>query len=306
MKSVPRGLAARSAHKWAEATASAVPQRLRPARTLSRGGGLVSSLSLHHNNLRLRLLSGKAGNRFEAPRAGAGDEARSTEQVLPIFPLSIVALPFSNVPLHIFEARYRVLFSTLLYGEEGIEEGLANSESEFAGSKTFGMCYVDKEGNISSVGGVLEIGEHKLLDDGRLYISTSCSKRFTVTTVVQEQPVLICNVEYLEDDLQVDEDPELQKLAGEVVDVFEKALALGMSLEGSELKEPPKPEQLTLPPTELSYWLASLFPQDPQEQQLMLQIDTTKERLMRLKEIFDATYNYHLARNSIKSALSDE
>jgi len=25
-----------------------------------------------------------------------------------------------------------------------------------------------------------------------------------------------------------------------------------------------------------------------------------------LKEIFEATYNYHVARNSIKSALSDE
>jgi len=38
----------------------------------------------------------------------------------------------------------------------------------------------------------------------------------------------------------------------------------------------------------------------------MLQIDTTRERLERLKEIFEATYNYHVARNSIKSALSDE
>ena len=31
----------------------------------------------------------------------------------------MVALPASDVPLQIFEARYRVLFSTLLAGEEG-------------------------------------------------------------------------------------------------------------------------------------------------------------------------------------------
>jgi len=245
--------------------------------------------------------------------SGSGEEGEGSDlavgetRTLPVFPLGMVPIPFANVPLHIFEARYRVLFSTLLYGESGIEEGLADPNSEFAGSKEFGMCYVDKEGNIASVGCLLNIGEHQLLDDGRLYIQNKATKRFQVTEVVEQKPVLICKVKFIEENsTEVDKDPETCELAKEVADIFQKALSLGSSLEGSssdaEAPTPPKPEQLNLPPTELSYWLATLFPQDPQEQQLMLQIIGSKARLERLKEIFEATYNYHLAKKSIKSA----
>ena len=97
---------------------------------------------------------------------GAGGDG--DVRTLPVFPLGVVPVPFQNVPLHIFEARYRVLFSTLLYGESDIDEGLADPESEFAGSKEFGMCYIDKEGNIASVGSLLNIGQHQKLDDGKL------------------------------------------------------------------------------------------------------------------------------------------
>jgi Lon protease-like protein len=38
---------------------------------------------------------------------------------LPLFPLNLVALPTIECPLQIFEARYRVLFTTLLAGSEG-------------------------------------------------------------------------------------------------------------------------------------------------------------------------------------------
>ena len=37
---------------------------------------------------------------------------------LPLFPLNLVAFPGADVPLHIFEARYRVLFNTLLDGAD--------------------------------------------------------------------------------------------------------------------------------------------------------------------------------------------
>jgi hypothetical protein len=39
--------------------------------------------------------------------------------------------------------RYRVLFNTLMAGEADIEDGLVQTESPFAGTKQFGMCYVD-------------------------------------------------------------------------------------------------------------------------------------------------------------------
>lgn len=226
-------------------------------------------------------------------------EKESERRRLPIFPLSIVALPFSQVPLHIFEARYRVLFSTLLAGEDGIEDDLANSESEFYGTKEFGMCFIDKQGNIAAVGSLLHIEQHNLLEDGRLYIENTAVKRFKVTEVIEQRPVLLCEVEFLEETGSND-DMQIQELADEVKDIFMKALSLGSTLEGAE--KPEKPEQLSLEPTQLSFWLASLFPQDPQEQQQLLQMNGTKDRLEREKDIFTATYNYHLARSSIKSA----
>lgn len=52
-------------------------------------------------------------------RAGEGLKPGGTRERLPIFPLGIVALPAADVPLQIFEARYRVLFSTLMAGAPG-------------------------------------------------------------------------------------------------------------------------------------------------------------------------------------------
>ncbi len=40
-----------------------------------------------------------------------------------------------------------------------VEEGLVQKESPFCGTKTFGMCFVDNEGRVASVGTVLEIQE---------------------------------------------------------------------------------------------------------------------------------------------------
>jgi len=36
-----------------------------------------------------------------------------------------------------------VLFNTLMDGESDIEDGLVQKESPFAGTRKFGMCYVD-------------------------------------------------------------------------------------------------------------------------------------------------------------------
>lgn len=39
--------------------------------------------------------------------------------------------------------RYRVLFNTLMDGAQDIEEGLVQKDSPYAGTRRFGMCYVD-------------------------------------------------------------------------------------------------------------------------------------------------------------------
>jgi hypothetical protein len=53
--------------------------------------------------------------------------------------------------------RYRVLFSTLLDGMDGVEEGLVVKDAEWCGSRRFGMCFVDRQGKMAGIGTTLEV-----------------------------------------------------------------------------------------------------------------------------------------------------
>lgn len=92
-----------------------------------------------------------------------------------------------------------MLFNTLLAGSPNIEDGLVQEESPFAGSKRFGMCYVSERG-MCAVGTTLEIQNHVINSDGRMYITNKGVEKFVVKKVVKETPVLICEVEVLQDD----------------------------------------------------------------------------------------------------------
>jgi ATP-dependent Lon protease len=52
-----------------------------------------------------------------------------------------------------------VLFNTLLDGADGVEEGLVQKDSPFCGTKRFGMCFLDGEGRLASIGTVLDVKE---------------------------------------------------------------------------------------------------------------------------------------------------
>ena len=60
-----------------------------------------------------------------------------------------------------------MLFSTLLAGAPGVDDGLVQEDSPFKGGRTFGMCFVDEKGRLSSVGTTLHIEEYVHEDDGR-------------------------------------------------------------------------------------------------------------------------------------------
>lgn len=50
------------------------------------------------------------------------------------------------------QARYRVLFSTLLAGEKDLEEGFVQEDSPFKGTRQFGLAFVNSQGGLSAVG----------------------------------------------------------------------------------------------------------------------------------------------------------
>ena len=228
------------------------------------------------------------------------------EDVLPIFPLGIVALPASQCPLHIFEARYRVLFSTLIANEaEGIDQGLVSPDKPWKGTRRFGMAYYDQQaGGLASVGTVLEIQEHSTMDDGRMLIENIGRERFKIVDVVEEKPVLVCKVEYLRDEEESESLPELQSLREDVSGLFKDVVRLSTKIKeipgaDADVLEPKELE--TLGPRDLSFWVASLFAGSPDNQQALLEEKSTEKRLSVEKELLENTLKYLSAQAALQS-----
>ena len=282
---------------------------------------------------------------------------------IPIFPLNMVAMPYAITPLHIFEARYRVMFSTILQGEPGVEEGLVDEDSPFAGSREFGMCLTTQQG-MATVGTTLRVEEFSHLPDGRLLVTNKGVERFKVLDVVRESPYVVCRVEVLEDedygmnevrnsltkaltdspavdgfdgpvssgeeagakkdgggsggDSDDDVIPQLelpgddwaeggvQHLSGEVSTLLKDTIRLTAKMNGSEEPElPPEFTQLELDPHRFSFWVASVF-SAPAEQQHILEMLSTSERLKREKDVLTSTLDYLKASTAIKGVFKDE
>ena len=115
--------------------------------------------------------------------------ADRTVRDFPLFPLGLVALPHELVPLHIFEERYRIMFSELL-----------EHEGEF------GIVWTTDDGP-RTVGCACEI-EQVLdqLEDGRLNVLTRGTRPFRIVERQPDMPYPAATVEFLEDkDEQIDE-----------------------------------------------------------------------------------------------------
>eukprot|EP00798_Chlamydomonas_sp_ICE-L_P024705 gene24705-10341_t len=196
--------------------------------------------------------------------------AAAVRTSMPIFPLSLVAFPSATVPLMIFEARYRVLFNTLLAGEPKVEEGLVNTDSPYVGTKRFGMCFIDG-GRMNSIGTILEIVDFAQLEDGRLFVTAKC-----------------------------------QELAMEVSDLLRNTIRLNQKMNNIQATEDQlEPEELAgLGPRELSYWMMSFFSDFNELQQKMLEENSIVKRLQKEKEVLTETVNYFAAQSALKSAFN--
>ena len=231
--------------------------------------------------------------------------ASSEPHLLPIFPLGIVALPAAQCPLHIFEARYRVLFSTLLDGDANIDQGLVSDDKPWKGTRRFGMAYYDQQaGGLASVGTVLEIREHSTMEDGRMLIENIGRERFKIKDVVEEKPILVCEVEYLDDEDSESEAGRVNEMRDEVAQLFRDVVKLSTKLKeisdvDPELLEPKELE--TLSSRDLSFWVASLFAGSPYNQQALLEENSSLKRLEVEKELLENTLKYLSAQSALQS-----
>ena len=206
---------------------------------------------------------------------------------LPLFPLpDVVLFPQQLLPLHIFESRYRMMLQTVL-------------ESD----KRFGVVRVDPETReMAEIGCCAEVLQHQTTEDGRSYIVTLGQQRFRVLNVTREAPFRSAMVSWIEDD-KVSHHEGLNDLRDTVRDALDDVVTLTAKLQGRDVT---LPEDLPDLPRELSFWIgAHLDHNAAQEQQSLLELTDTFERLQRQFDMLDNTRRQLAARTVLKDTFAN-
>ncbi|MBP2324060.1 Lon protease-like protein [Kibdelosporangium banguiense] len=115
-------------------------------------------------------------------------------ETLPLFPLQTVLLPGANLPLHIFEPRYRQLTVDLVKGV------VPDKRFGVAAIRTPLIEEVDKPDQLAAVGCSAILRQATRLGDGRYDIVTTGERRFRLLDLdATSAPYLIGTVEWIPD-----------------------------------------------------------------------------------------------------------
>ncbi|NJM39751.1 MAG: hypothetical protein HC853_02750 [Anaerolineae bacterium] len=126
---------------------------------------------------------------------------------LPLFPLNVVLFPNENLPLHIFEMRYRIM----------IQRCIENKEP-------FGVVLALSENHLAPVGTAALVTDVDRLPDGRMKINTVGTERFRIKDwVVGNDGYLIGTIVDYPFDLEM---PPTQELTQRVVRRMKRYLQL--------------------------------------------------------------------------------
>ena len=197
---------------------------------------------------------------------------------LPLFPLpDVVLFPQQLLPLHIFESRYRMLLQSVLETD-----------------KRFGIVRINPEtGEMAEIGCCAEVLQHQTTEDGRSYIVSLGQQRFRVLNITREAPFRSAMVSWMEDDSIVNSH-ELDDLSERVGTALKDVFSLTAKLQNREVEVPADIPDL---PRELSFWLgAHLDNRAAAEQQALLELTDTRQRLERQFEMLDHTRRQLAAR----------
>lgn len=200
---------------------------------------------------------------------------------LPLFPLpEIVLCPGAELPLHIFEKRYRLMIAELIQGDG-----------------TFGVINWNPFSRVSfAVGCAAKIVTVQKFPDGRFNILTRGQERFRVKAISSEKPYISALVEWFSDE---ENEQDLSLLAATVKDSLLNVIRLSSRLADKHVSFP---ADLPCDPVEISFWAASSFSGLAAEQQLMLEMTSTEARLLRQQELLGIICKNLVARVAIEDA----
>jgi ATP-dependent Lon protease len=172
---------------------------------------------------------------------------------IPLFPLNVVLLPGAELPLHIFEPRYRAMVKNCI--EEKSEFGMLLSLPK-------GLARVGCTAEIKAV--------MQRYVDGRMDILTAGRDPFRVVELFTDDPLLHGHVDYL-DDHETPANPRVQR---QLVELFEACHTLLFDDYPKNLE--------SAPAEDLSYLIAATLPMDLMWKQQILELRSEADRQERL------------------------
>jgi len=206
---------------------------------------------------------------------------------LPIFPLpEVVLFPNEVLPLHIFEARYRMMLKSVLETDSlfGVVKWDPNTKS------------------MANVGCCAHIIKHQTADDGRSNIITMGQQRFQILEIVRSTPFYSGIVSWIDDENSQNLQ-DLDSLRDSVIQALNDVVNLTSKLTNSQKI---LPDKLPNNPMELSFWIgAHLGGPVSDEQQRLLEERDTYIRLQREFEMLDHTRKQLAARTALKESFPD-
>lgn len=178
-------------------------------------------------------------------------------KLLPLFPLQLVVFPRTQVPLHIFEERYKLLVGETL-----------------AAAGEFGIVLAQGQGIVNAGCTVRIESVLTQYEDGRLDILTLGARRFEILDLNQDKPYLQGQVNFFEDDAS---DLVPASLRHEALAAFQAWV------ESSRVESAAEPDRAD---EQLSFQLAQSVP-DLSFQSMLLRDRSELHRLRRLIDYFE-------------------
>jgi Lon protease-like protein len=180
------------------------------------------------------------------------------EGLLPLFPLQVVLLPGGDLPLHIFEDRYKEMIAEVIRERSEFGVVLANDKG------------IVNTGCTATIEKVL-----RKYPDGRMDILTQGRRRFEIVMLNDERTFLRGSVEFFDDEDAAPAAPEIRQRAIAGYNAV-RALSSSTPLDATETGAP-----------QLSFHLAEPVP-DLTFRQLILATRSEAERMKRIADFFPA------------------
>jgi Lon protease-like protein len=228
------------------------------------------------------------------------DKLRDHKFQLPLFVLEYVLFPGTQLQLHVFEPRYRLMIRRCLDG-----------------SRTFGVLRTDEEGNFLRVGCTATIESFRLLPDGRSILTTRGQQRFRVLSLNKLDGYWVAKVDYF-DDRTPASTRECQQLTRRILDKLTKVLTVKnldvhdddsegdnemsvvpqqvLSKQGNKLTQIPKVREwieqygpMPNTPKEFSHWISCAFTTSNDLKQELLEMTSTEARLCKILEELESS-----------------